>query len=605
MFSLFQVRLAFIVLLTSLISWPAHASDAFLPAEQAFALTVEQVDGGTGDVRLHWKIAPGYYLYRDRIGIAAAPADSLDPVALPAGERKEDPNFGVMEVYHDAVTVPVHAPGAQALNVTWQGCADAGLCYPPQTRKVALHAAADGAASADASAAPASFANVTTASDSRVTELLGEHSLGWTLPLFFLLGIALAFTPCVLPMVPIVSCIVVGSQAPPRRAFALSLAFVLSMALTYALLGGAAAMLGANLQALLQNRWTVMAFGAVFALLAMVMFGFFTLQLPPFLRDRIDAVSRRRQGGTLAGAAALGLLSALLVGPCMTAPLAGTLLYIAQTGNVVAGSSLLFALGLGMGLPLLVIGTVGARYLPKPGAWMERVKGLLGFLMLGTAIWMVQRMVPASLALWGALLAGLALTFAHLASQAGAGGRLFGRSMALVAGLWASAMVLGAAAGGSDPWRPLASFAVSAGSASGGDVSGVSSTAPSLPFDTIHSPQMLQARLAAARTNGQPVLVDFSAEWCVSCHTIEREVFGDPRVRQGLAGVMLLRADVTAGDAEQRALMRDHHVLGPPTVMLFDAQGRERRDARLVGEFGVADLLQRQHSAPSTLGSPS
>ncbi|MDP9899452.1 protein-disulfide reductase DsbD [Variovorax ginsengisoli] len=600
-----------LLLLASLLAGPAHAADDFLAPEAAFALSVEPSTRAASSLNLHWKIAPGYYLYRDRIGVTATPADRATTVDKPAGERKEDPNFGVMAVYHDAVTVGVSAPGAQALTVTWQGCAEAGLCYPPLTRTIAV------AGSAPTPEAPTSIAEAASASDSRITQLLGERTLVWTVPLFFLLGIALAFTPCVLPMLPIVSGIVVGQQAPPRLAFALSLAFVLPMALTYALLGAGAALAGANLQALLQNRWTLAAFAAVFVVLAAAMFDFFTLQLPAFVRHRLDGASQRRRGGTVPGAAALGVLSALLVGPCMTAPLAGTLLYIAQTGHVASGALLLFALGLGMGLPLILIVTVGARYLPKPGPWMGRLKGAMGFVLLGTAIWMVQRVMPApwALGLWGAWLAGFAVTLAHLATAAGVGGRLLARSAAGVCGIWACALLLGAAAGGEDPLRPLAfedplrplAFVLRANAAPGLAAGESASASTTLPFETIVSPQALQTRLAAARSAGQPVLVDFSADWCISCKTIEREVFTDPQVRQALAGVVLLRADVTHGDAGQQALMRDHQVLGPPTVMLFDARGQERRDARLVGEFGVADLLQRQPGAasPMALGDRS
>ena len=600
---------------------PAHAAEEFLQPEQAFRLTVTK--SGADALQLSWSIAPGYYLYRDRMAVAASPSGARVQTELPPGIRKDDPNFGVMEVYHDAVTVKVAPADAAALDVTWQGCADAGLCYPPQTQRVQVAGVSSVAASTAPTGRSAGLADLGTAglwngstgssgsidgsisssiisgislsSDSQITQWLGQRSLGWTLPLFFLLGIALAFTPCVLPMLPIVSGVVVGSQAAPRRALALSMAFVLPMALTYAALGVAAALAGANLQAMLQNRWTMLVLGGVYIVLALGMFGFFTLQLPARLRDRLDGASRSQRGGTLPGAAALGVLSALLVGPCMTAPLAGALLYIAQSGNVAQGALLLLALGLGMGTPLVIAGTLGARFLPRPGAWMNRVKGALGFVLLGTAVWMFERVVSAPLALlmWGALLLALAVTLVHVASRSAAGvagsaspHRLATRTLALLAGLWGSAMVLGAAGGAVDPWRPLA-FAAAAATAT--------AQAPaSLQFVPVTSEAELQARLATARAAGQATLVDFYADWCVSCKVIEKEIFGDPRVQRSLAGVLLLRADVTANDAHHQELMRTHQVIGPPTVMLFDAAGRERREARLVGEFTVEQFLQRQ-----------
>ena len=586
----------------------AHAQTAFLAAEEAFVLTVGETAGSAEDVALNWAIAPGYYLYRDRIEVTVRPPGTLVQVDRPPGEQKNDPNFGLMAVYHDAVTVQVHPGAARDLTVTWQGCAEAGLCYPPQTRKISLGGVAGNtsawptpistvAASAEASP-KASLLQAAMGNDSAVQQLLTTRSLAWTLPIFFLLGIALAFTPCVLPMVPIVSSIVVGSQAGPKRSFALSLAFVLPMALTYAALGIAAALAGANLQAWLQNRWTLFAFGGVFVVLALGMFGFFELQLPAFLRHRLDRASRARQGGTLSGAAGMGALSALLVGPCMTAPLAGALLYIAQSGNVVQGGLLLLFLGLGMGVPLLVVGSLGARCLPRPGPWMNRIKGVFGFLLLGMALWMVQRVVAPSvaLALWGALCLSVALTLFQMLRDGGVaeagrtGPGLLARSLALVVGLWGAAMVFGAAAGSADPWRPLAGMASRSGSA-GPD----QDTAPAgdSSFQTVRSPQELQARLGEALAAGQPVLVDFYADWCVSCKTIKSEVFGDAKVQRALAGVMRLRADITEGNAAQQELMRKHQIIGPPTAMLFDAQGRERRNARLVGEFTVKDLLQR------------
>lgn len=591
-----------LILAVGLLPALGHTANTFLAADDAFALKVGPPAKSGDPVVLHWSIAPGYYLYRDRMEVTAQPVGTAIDVDRPAGERKEDPNFGAMDVYHDQVSLRVQAAGASALTVTWQGCAEAGLCYPPQTRQVALHgmgvpllSSTDGAVTRPNGSA---WFQATSGSDGDIQSMLGRHSLAWTLPLFFALGIALAFTPCVLPMIPIVSSIVVGSRAGPRRALALSAAFVLPMALTYAGLGVAAAMAGANLQALLQNQWTLFAMGAVFVALASSMFGFFTLQLPAFLRSGLDVASRQRKGGTLAGAAVMGFISALMVGPCMTAPLAGTLLYIAQSGNAVEGGLLLLGLGLGMGVPLLVVGTVGSKYLPKPGMWMERVKGAFGFLLLAMAIWMVQRVIPepASLAMWGALLVGGAVAVfqtgrPHMASSAQLphSRRVLAPAVALLMGLWGGAMWLGAAAGAGDPWKPLP--LLSAGAAR--DPALVAAR-ERREFEAIGSSAALAAKLDDARAQGKPVLLDFSADWCASCKTIEKEVFGDPQVQRALEGVVLLRADVTASTDAHRTLMREHQVVGPPTVMLFDPEGRERRDARLVGEFDSTELLKRQ-----------
>jgi thioredoxin:protein disulfide reductase len=604
-------------------SLAAHGQEAgFLDAEHAFPLTVTR--GSGGHVSLQWQIAPGYYLYRGRMKVTPVPASARADLALPPGVSKQDPNFGTVEVYHGSVQAVVTAPQATALQVVWQGCAEAGLCFPPQQRTVALSASAvpdlgaaasrslpfdTAGASASGAPAPASALAESPAvstsqpprdtgasaprrdvggdsGDRGIAQMLHQRALIWTLPLFLLLGIGLAFTPCVLPMLPIVSTLIVGSGAGPRRAFALSLAFVLAMSAVYALLGVGAALAGGSLQAVLQNPVAIGASAALFAALALSMFGWYELQLPALLRDRLAAASPR--GGSVAGAAAMGALSALLVSPCMTAPLAGTLLYVAQTGNMTMGATLLFALGLGMGVPMLVIGVVGARALPRPGPWMNRVKGAFGFAMLATAILMLDRVVPASMAvlLWGAWLTAVALTVWSLPATGGA--RVPARSVAAVAGLWGAAMVLGASAGATDPLRPLVGFAAGAG-ASGA----AAAQADPASFETITDPLRLQARLDAARAAGQPALVDFSADWCTSCKTIDREVFGDPAVRHALAGVVRLRADVTASDPPQQALMRTHEVMGPPTVMLFDVQGRERRADRLVGEFTAADLLAR------------
>ncbi|MBU1357273.1 MAG: protein-disulfide reductase DsbD [Gammaproteobacteria bacterium] len=574
-----------------------HAEPTFLDAADAFQLKVEAPASPADALVLRWTIAPGYYLYRDRIEVASEPVGTAIEVDRPAGERKEDPSFGAVDVYHHQVALTVRSATSTALSVSWQGCAEAGLCYPPQRQVVSLRST--GAPPAAAAASPMSaWAQATAGNDGDVSSLLERLSLAWTVPLFFALGIALAFTPCVLPMVPILSSVVVGQGAGPRRALALSLAFVIPMAVTYAGLGVAAALAGENLQAWMQNRWTLFGMAGVFVVLATSMFGYFTLQLPQRLRNRLDGASRRQKSGTLLGASAMGFLSALLVGPCMTAPLAGTLLYIAQSGNAVQGGVLLLSLGLGMGVPLVLVATVGANCLPRPGVWMERVKGAFGFVLLGVAIWMVQRVVPppVALALWGALLVALSTALVQLsrgrgaAAEAAAGTpHILAPAAAVLIGLWGSAMWLGAAAGGTDPWKPLAFVASARAPASMG-----LAASGAHRFESVDSPQALAVKLDAARAAGKPVLLDFYADWCVSCKTIETQVFGDPAVQRALDGAVLLRADVTANTPGQIALMRDHQVIGPPTVMLFDNRGQERREARLVGEFDASDLIGRK-----------
>lgn len=576
-----------LVLAWLMVASPAHAAAAFLEPEQAFRLSVQKE--GAEQVLLRWSIAPGYYLYRDRIGVSGS---GVGEVTKPPGDLKEDPNFGTVAVYHDAVQVQVDAGNATSLRVTWQGCAEDGLCYPPVERDIALSVANQSTGLAATAAAPPASADSATlstaSSDADFSRLLQQRSLAWTLPLFFLLGMALAFTPCVLPMVPILSSMVVGSGAGPRRGLMLSIAFVGPMAAVYAGMGVLAALAGAGLQAWLQNPWTLLSFAVVFVALALAMFGFYPLQLPAFVRDRL--ATRTLRGGSMAGAAGMGALSALLVGPCMTAPLAGTLLFIAQGGSALEGGLLLLFMGLGMGVPLIVISTLGARWLPRPGAWMDRVKAGFGFILLGTAIWMAGRVIAPqwSLLLWGCLLLAIALSLWQMtrsgqAAELQAASAVVARSGAALAGLWGAALVFGAAAGASDPMRPLRAL-----------VAGPSAPAAATPgFEALADPALLQARLAEAAARGQPALVEFSADWCTSCKTIEREVFGDPRVGRALEGVLLLRADVTRSDAAQRAFMQQHQVMGPPTLMLYGPKGVERREQRLVGEFGPDALLQR------------
>ncbi|MFJ3466361.1 protein-disulfide reductase DsbD [Pseudomonas sp. NPDC090201] len=541
----------------------------FLPVEQAFIFSSERLE--SGETRLYWQIADGYYLYQKRLKFDGLSAGLL-PV-LPAGEDHNDEYFGQQQVYRQGLELTIPASASGQVKVGWQGCADAGLCYPPQTQVV------------DLGKGGATVVNGQS-QDQALASTLQERSLGLSLLIFFGLGLLLAFTPCSLPMLPILAGVVVGSGARPRRGFALAGVYVLSMALIYAGLGVVAALLGGNLQSTLQQPWLLGSFAGLFVLLSLPMFGFFELQLPAFVRDRLENAGRQRQGGSLVGAAVLGALSGLLVGPCMTAPLAGALLYIAQSGNALQGGLVLFILGLGIGLPLLLVVTVGNRFLPKPGAWMDLVKGVFGFLLLGTALFMVRPLLaePLWLALFGALL--LILAFSAIAQT-----RSLKRAapicapVGLILGLWGTMMLVGAAGGADDPWQPLKVYS--------GSRTNSESASNHDAFTTIKDAATLDRELAAASANGQWVLVDYYADWCVSCKIMEKTVFGQSQVIEALNGVRLLRLDVTADNDASRQLLERYKVPGPPTLLWLGPDGSERRSHRITGEVDDRGFLQQ------------
>ncbi|NKQ09998.1 protein-disulfide reductase DsbD [Pseudomonas sp. SST3] len=542
----------------------------FLPVDQAFSLHVERSE--TGSTVLTWDIAPGYYLYQERLRFVGLPAGS-EPV-LPPGQPYHDEYFGDSQIYRDSLQVVIQDADVASLELGWQGCADAGLCYPPQTRTVAL---------GDAGQGPSETVQ---ADDQALASGLDQQALGWSLLVFFGLGLLLAFAPCSLPMLPILAGIVVGSQAGPRRGMALAASYVISMALVYAALGVVAALLGANLQGWLMQPWLIGSFAGLFVLLSLPMFGFFELQLPAGLRDRLEQAGRKRQGGSLAGASALGVLSGLLVGPCMTAPLAAALLYIAQSGNAVTGGLVLFALGLGIGTPLVLLVTLGNRFLPKPGPWMDRVKVAFGFLFLVAALYVLRPLLADSLwvGLWGALLVIAASGLLQLSRQLELHQALC-RSVAALTGVWGVALVLGAAGGAQDPTRPLGVF-----------TGGVASAIPieaSHGFVGFSEPAALDRELAAARAAGQWVLVDYYADWCVSCKVMEKEVFGDARVQASLEDVRVLRPDVTNTNAATRELLDRYQVMGPPTLLLIGPDGVERRSQRITGEVDANQFLSK------------
>lgn len=592
----FPKLLALLAMAMLWLAWhaPARAEAEFLEPEKAFVFSAAMATPDT--VELRFRVAPGYYMYRERFGISISPlgAATLGEPVYPKGDVKYDPTFEKdMEVYHQDVLIRVPVtPGGQpfTLTLTGQGCADAGLCYPPMDSSVKLTPVAGGYALAGgggASAAPVAsgggLSALVNAGDTGLADALG--GLGWikTAGVFLVLGLLLAFTPCVLPMIPILSSIVLGgaSQERPTRSRGLALAatYVLGMSVVYTALGVAAGLSGAGLAAWLQTPWILTLFAILLAVLALAMFDAFTFQMPSGIQARLAERSSRIPGGRYTGALLMGALSALIVGPCVAAPLAGALLYISQTGDVVLGGSALFAMAWGMGVPLLIVGASSGALLPKAGPWMDGVKRLFGMLLLATAWWMLIPVVPTWVQMTGwAFLAivGAVMLRAFDALPAGAGSaRMFGKGIGLLLALAAAAWLIGAASGGRDVLQPLSHFA------SGGPAaSGAATHAGELQFKRVRNNAELDALLAAST---QPVMLDFYADWCVSCREMERFTFTDPGVAQRMAGMLLVQADVTANNADDRALLKRFRLFGPPGIMFFEPGGKELPDARVVG----------------------
>ena len=559
-----------LLFLTFLLAGPLQANPFavkpdFLPVNEAFVLTHDRLENG--QMRLHFQIKDGYYLYQKRLKFDGLPPEQ-HPV-LPQAENHHDEFFGDSAVYRSELELLLPAGAGGELRLGWQGCADAGLCYPPQTTPIALGGSATPVAAADQ------------ASDQALAGTLQQDSLAWSLLAFFGLGLLLAFTPCSLPMLPILAGLVLGNGASARRGWWLAGVYVLSMALVYAALGVIAALLGASLQAWLQQPWLLGSLAGLFVLLALPMFGAFELQLPAALRDRLDRAGQGTRGGNLYGAALLGALSGLLLGPCMTAPLAGALLFIAQSGDVLQGALVLFSLGLGMGVPLLLLVTLGNRYLPRPGAWMNLVKGLFGFVFLAMALYTVRGLLAETLVL---ALAGAWLIALGWAAWPALQRLPALRAIPLLGALWGGLLLVGAAAGGNDLWQPLQPFAGKGTAAAPANAHDA--------FVTVSAPADLQRELDAAKARGQWVLVDYYADWCVSCKVMEKQVFGRGDVQASLAGVHLLRLDVTADSPASRELLQRYQVPGPPSLIWIGPEGDERRARRITGEIDATGFLQ-------------
>ncbi|CAM3988871.1 protein-disulfide reductase DsbD [Bordetella tumulicola] len=585
----------------------ALSEDDFLPPEQAFVFSATMAAPGT--VELQYRIAPGYYMYRERFQLQADPegAVTLGQPVYPQGDVKYDPTFEKnMEVYHRQVTITVPVAGTQpfVLKVTSQGCADAGLCYPPADHTIKLTPIAGGYGldSADASRSVTGLvvggsgvANSSTSSASTggLTSLLSAgdmgladaiSGLGWlkTAGVFWVLGLLLALTPCVLPMIPILSSIVVGGTRDVRpgrwRGLGLAAAYVLGMSVVYTALGVAAGLSGAGLAAWLQTPWILAVFAGVLVILAVATFGAFDFQVPGAVQSWLTARSTRIPGGRVTGALAMGAISALIVGPCVAAPLAGALLYISQTGDVVLGAAALFALAWGMGVPLLIVGASSGALLPKAGPWMDGVKRLFGMLLLATAWWMLIPITPTWLQMTGwaflAIVGAVMLrAFDGLPDSAGAP-RMFAKGIGLLLALAAAAWLVGAASGGRDVLQPLSHLVQR-----GGGNETIAATGH-VEFTRVRNTAELDALLAQST---RPVMLDFYADWCVSCREMERFTFSDPVVASKLSRMLLVQADVTQNNADDRELLKRFRLFGPPGILFFEPGGTPIADARVVG----------------------
>lgn len=614
---------------------PAHADDDFLPPDQAFAFSASEEPGF---VDVHFKIADGYYMYRERFAFATRNGTAtLGDAQIPPGHVKFDPTFNKnVETYRKALTIRVpvkQASGPFDLAVTSQGCADAGICYPPAEHVYHVSGAALQAAIGGQSAVPAPGGNGAQSASVAPTDdaqqpwyeratsadyaqsLLQGGGFFAVVGLYFLAGIVLSLLPCSYPMIPILSAIIVGEGAQVTRArgFVLSFVYVLGMALVYTVLGIAAALVGQSLGAWLQNPWVLGAFAVLLTAFALMLIAGYDIALPQRWQDGASRASQGRSGGKFVAVGVMGALSALVVGACMTAPLFAVLAFIAHTGNAVLGGAALFAMGLGLGVPLMIIGFGAGALLPRAGTWMDGVKVFFGVVLLAAALWIVWPVLGASAqmllaALW-LLLAAAALGLFTPNTGASNVWRRLGRGVGAAFAIWAATLIVGLSAGSTDPLRPLGVLAARVGGDVGaGATQAAAAEADALNFAPVRSSAQLDAALKSA---GKPSMLDFYADWCVSCKEMEKFTFSDPRVQARLAQLGLLRADVTANTPDDQALLKRFGLFGPPGIIFFDANGQEV--LRVVGYENADKFLARldrvaaqgqSQEAPSASAAP-
>lgn len=569
-----------VICLFGLVMAPSHADDDFLPPEKAFRVSARLIDAKS--IEVQFEIAEGYYLYRDRL-IFKAEGASLGAPDIPHGKVKFDPNFEKeVETFRQQliVRIPVENSDTFKLTVGNQGCSDKGLCYAPMETIFRLSSLSiknqDASGASDTQAATALVKQEQDGESGRIQASLASGKLSLILPLFFLLGLGLSLTPCVLPMVPILSFIIVGegAQTSRSRGFILSLSYALGMAFVYTALGIAAGLLGEGLAAALQKPWLLTSFAVLIAVMSLAMFDVYQLQMPASLQLLLTKMSERQKGGKLFGVFIMGALSALIVGPCVAAPLAGALVYISQTRNVIIGGSALFVMALGMSVPLLLLGLSAGTLLPRAGQWMKVVKPLFGVVMLALALWMVASLIPSwvLMAGWGLLAVAYGI-FILLSGHLGWFPKLFGVLFVLLG----AAQWIGIATGNDNPFSPWENLR--------------GERAQKTEFKKIKTADELDQALASA--GGKAVMLDFYADWCVSCIEMEKLTFTEPTVKQVMDQMLLLQADVTANDAEDKALLKRFSLFGPPGIIFFGRDGQEMLDARVIGFKSPDIFLQR------------
>lgn len=589
---------------------PSFSNDSGTLLHPSEAFVASLTDSSNGQLSVQWIVQPGYYLYRDKVHFELSKGGdaTLGEIDVDRGKVQTDEFFGDVEVLREVPTARVAVANAKAqqtanLEVFYQGCADIGVCFPPESVMIpvlfsgdnssgttqAITAARTSSASGDNSNSntPSSLQqNVLPETEQdKLTKLLEAGNLGLIALAFYIAGLLLAFTACVYPMIPILSSLIVGhgEKISTMKAFSLSLVYVLSMASVFAVLGILVGISGFNIQPLFQNPWVLTAFAALFVILALSMFGLFQLQMPSALQAKVNDLSNKQSGGTYSGVAVMGVLSALIVGPCVTPPLVAALAYIAKTGDATIGGIALFAIGIGMGTPLLFIGTSLGKWMPKAGGWMDTTQRIFGVILIAVAIYMLSRFLPGGVIMMMyamlAIFAGVFFGGTDRLSSDSRGAQRFGKSFGLIAIVYGVVLMIGALSGNTSMLAPLRGVV----SQQVGSTGEVSSNTEHISFQRVKTEADLDKALASAKAQGRPVMLDFYADWCVSCKEMEAFTFPDPLVKEQLSDAVLLQADVTKNDADDKALLKRFGLFGPPAIMLYDRAGTELTAGRVVG----------------------